>query len=97
MIWKTGMGEREALQSRLRNCLQTILEFESDLESLRTGGILLQGFSRLRELLAQLGNELTPTEGDVQRVERATAALLRELEQPLNMLRERQVPDEPIQ
>ena len=97
MIWKIGMGEREVLQIRLRNCLQTILEFESDLESLHKGEALLRDFSRLRELMVQLDNELMPTENDVRRVERATAALLHELEQPLNMLRERQAPDSPVQ
>jgi chromosome segregation ATPase len=83
------MDERVVLQSRLRNCLQTILEFESDLEFLREGETLQQDFSHLRGLLERLDDELAPTENEVRRVEKATAALLRELEQPLSMLRKR--------
>ena len=85
-----AMTEYNELQSRLKNCLQTILEFEADIEALPAGETLLKEFAHLKDFLARL-NQLAPVEEDVLRIERTTAVLLRELERPLSMLRERRV------
>ena len=90
------MDEYDELQSRLKNCLQTILEFEADIETLPTGEDLLKEFTHLKNFLARL-NQLAPMEEDVRRIERTTVILLRELERPLSMLHERRVVHRPLQ
>ncbi len=90
------MDEQDELQSRLKNCLQTILDFEADIEALRAGNALLKDFSHLKDFLARL-DQLAPEEDDVRRIERATAILLSELERPLGTLRERRTPRRDLQ
>ena len=90
------VNEYDELQNRLRNCLQTILEFEADIEALPTGEALLKEFAHLKNFLAQL-NQLAPIKEDVLRIERTTTIFLRELERPLSMLRERRSIREPLQ
>jgi hypothetical protein len=62
------------------------LDFEADIESLHAGYMLRKDISDLRKCLLQL-KCLTPIEEDVQRIERATVILLRELERPLREMR----------
>ena len=72
----------DVLQSRLANCLQTILDYEAELESFRLGEGLLQEFENLRNFMQQL-KCMDLREGDVSRIERVTMALLNELQRPL--------------
>lgn len=89
------MNEHE-LSSRLKNCLQTILEYEAELETLRVGSSLLQDFAQLKNFLARL-ETVTPGEADVERIERATAVLLKELEGPLGSSRQCRIPARQLQ
>ncbi len=82
------MGEHEALQSRLRNCLQTILELEPDLDGLELGHDLMKEFDTLKSFMEKL-NVVELQEDDVRRIEIATANFLEELKGPLASLRER--------
>ena len=90
------VNEYDELQNRLKNCLQTILEFEADIEALPTGEALLKEFAHLKDFLARL-DQLEPIKEDVLRIERTTTIFLRELERPLSMLRERRAIREPLQ
>jgi len=79
------MQEYDELHSRLKNCLQTILELEPDLEGLDLGHDLIQEFSMLKSFMEKLeGVELE--EEDVRRIEKATANFLEELKRPLSLL-----------
>lgn len=82
------MHEHEALQSRLRNCLQTILELEPALEGLELGHDLMKEFDMLKTFMEQL-DEVELQEDDVRRIETATANFLEELKGPLSNLSER--------
>ncbi len=66
------------LQSRLRNCLQTILELEPDLELLRMSRVLSDEFAVLKDICERLGC-ISFHENDVERIEKATAHFLSEL------------------
>ncbi|SDB20945.1 hypothetical protein SAMN05660653_01001 [Desulfonatronum thiosulfatophilum] len=63
------------------NCLQTILEMESELRSLREAGSLVGELNSLRSLMNELKLEqVRLDEADIQRIELATTVFLHELE-----------------
>ena len=70
------------LAQRLSNCLETILELEPKLRRLEMGRVLLNEFNLLKDFLLKV-ETFKLAEADVERIERATANFLRELEQPL--------------
>lgn len=68
-------------KARLLNCLQTILELESELRSIREARSVLGELTALRSIMRSLDlGEMVIDEDDVQRVEVATKAFLHELE-----------------
>jgi hypothetical protein len=68
-------------KARLINCLQTILELESQLRSLRDADSLLGELSALRSFVQDLRIEQTDIhETDIQHIELATKVFLQELE-----------------
>jgi len=71
----------EGLQSRLRNCLQTIIELEPTLMKLDLGEPLLREFRLLRSFITRL-DQLEIAEADVLRIEAATNRFLDELKTP---------------
>lgn len=73
---------------RITNCLQTILDLESQLENLEHGNSLLDEFAVLKSFLEKI-DRVELSEADVERVEAATANFLRELEAPLARGRKR--------
>ena len=73
------MSNAPRLYLRLRSCLQTILELEPELETLRPAETLLSEFSVLKDIYNRL-ETLMIQEEDVQRIEDATAHFLKELE-----------------
>lgn len=75
------------LQLRLKNCLQTILELEPDLEQLELGHVLLKEYSLLKTFIGQL-EQITLFEEDVRRIEEATVNFLEELRVPLSSVKE---------
>ncbi len=83
------MTEENALnlQLRLKNCLQTILELEPDLEQLELGHVLLKEYSLLKTFIEQL-EQITLFEEDVRRIEEATVNFLEELRVPLSSVKE---------
>lgn len=70
------------LRMRLKNCLQTILELEPDINALHANVRFSEDMRTLRDYLARVGG-LDLTEEDVLRLERATARFLKELRFPL--------------
>ena len=70
------------LNSRLRNCLMTILELEGALENTHLGPALQNEFSVLKEVVQRLDN-VTVEENDVCRIEAATGRFLAELKESL--------------
>ncbi|ABB38870.1 hypothetical protein Dde_2073 [Oleidesulfovibrio alaskensis G20] len=83
------MQEHDELQSRLRNCLQTILELEPDLEDLEIGHDLMKELNMLKTFMKKL-DSVDLEEDDVLRIEKATANFLKELEGPLSLYRKQQ-------
>ena len=67
---------------RITNCLQTILELESQLEKLEHGNSLLDEFVVLKSFLEKI-DRVDLSESDVERIESATANFLKELQGPL--------------
>ncbi len=68
-------------KARLLNCLQTILDMESQLRSLREAGSVVGELSSLRSLMQDLKLEQVQLdEADIQRIELATMVFLQELE-----------------
>ncbi len=67
---------------RITNCLQTILELESQLEKLEHGNSLLDEFAVLKSFLEKI-DKVEISEADVERIEKATSNFLKELEGPL--------------
>jgi len=63
--------------------LQTILELESQLETLEHGNSLLDEFVVLKSFLEKI-DRVDLSEEDVERIEAATANFLRELQGPLS-------------
>ncbi|GAB6176539.1 hypothetical protein JCM16814_14300 [Desulfobaculum senezii] len=72
------------LQTRLMNCLETIIELEQDLERLELGHVLLDEFSQLKAFMKRI-DQVDVEEEDVRRIERATANFLEELRGPLGL------------
>lgn len=70
------------LNSRLRNCLVTILELESDLGQTHLGPALKSEFSVLKEVAQRL-EFIAIEENDVCRIEAATGRFLAELKETL--------------
>lgn len=68
---------------RITNCLQTILDLESQLEKLEHGNSLLDEFVVLKSFLEKI-DKVDLSESDVERIEAATANFLRELQGPLS-------------
>lgn len=77
-----GRNASPDLQSRIVNCLQTILEMETDLRRLELGHMLLKEFNVLRSFLSKI-DAVRIEEEDVVRIERATENFLEELRAPL--------------
>jgi hypothetical protein len=68
-------------KARLLNCLQTILDMDTQLRSLRTAGPLAAELTSLRAIIQNLNLDQIPLhETDVQRIESATSSFLQELE-----------------
>lgn len=70
------------LHMRLKNCLQTILELETDMSSLQMRSEFESELETLKEYLSRI-EQLSLAEDDVLRLERATANFLEELRIPL--------------
>lgn len=68
---------------RITNCLQTILDLESQLEKLEHGNSLLDEFAVLKSFLEKI-DKVELSETDVERIEKATSNFLKELKEPLN-------------
>lgn len=64
---------------RITNCLQTILDLEPQLENLELGEALLEEFNVLKSFLGKI-DAVDVAEEDVERIEKATANFLQELE-----------------
>jgi hypothetical protein len=73
---------------RITNCLQTILDLESQLEQLENGHSLLDEFAVLKSFLEKI-DEVELSESDVERIETATSNFLRELQEPLSRRKSR--------
>jgi deoxyhypusine synthase len=71
-----------SLNSRLRNCLVTLLELEEALERTHLGPALQDEFSLLKEVMQRLG-QVKVEEHDVCRIEAATGRFLAELKETL--------------
>jgi hypothetical protein len=68
-------------KARLMNCLQTILDLEAELRSIRQAESLLKELTSLRSIIRNLDfRSVRLEEDDVQRIEGATKAFLHELE-----------------
>lgn len=70
------------LQLRLKNCLQTILDLEPDLERMELGEMLMREFHLLKAFMERVA-DVRLHEADVDRIEQATACFLDELREPL--------------
>lgn len=81
------MGDTETLQIRLRNCLQTILDLESDLEEIDLDSSMEKEFRMLKSFIEKM-DEMHLVEEDVDRIEKATARFLDEVSGPLSVLDE---------
>lgn len=78
------------LTARVSNCLQTILDLESDLDRLQMGHVLIKEFKVLKSFLSKV-ERIDIQEQDVQRIESATENFLRELKSPLALLERERV------
>ena len=72
----------DSLNSRLRNCLVTILELEGTLEHTHLGPALQKEFTVLKGVMQRL-EAVTVEETDVDRIEIATSRFLAELKDTL--------------
>lgn len=68
---------------RITNCLQTILELESELSRLELAGALMDEFVYLKQFLERI-DRVELNEDDVERIEAATANFLAELRIPVS-------------
>ena len=84
------------LQSRLMNCLETIIELERHLERLELGHLLLSEFSQLRDFMDKI-DQVAVNEEDVRRIEAATSHFLEELKVPLGLLDDESDADKVLQ
>ena len=66
------------LHMRLRSCLQTILDLEPELKTIRSAEPLLMEFTVLKEIYGRLDTILL-YEDDVRRIEEATTTFFEEL------------------
>lgn len=66
------------LQTRLRSCLQTIIELEPTIAQTEIGPKMLVEFEVLKKFLENM-DKLSLTEADVERVENSTNIFLQEL------------------
>lgn len=73
------------LQLRLKNCLQTILELEPDLRALSVQEKFHEELKLIRNYLDRL-EDMSLSEEEVTRLERATETFLGELRLPLARL-----------
>jgi hypothetical protein len=73
------MPEDPRLQSRLRSCLQTILDLEQSLGQMDATRPILAEFVMLRDICGRI-ETLMIHEDDVRRIEDATANFLHELQ-----------------
>ncbi len=71
------------LHLRLKNCLQTILDIESDVERYPLYSALKSEMETLKKFLADI-QDLDLSEDDVKRLEDATTLFLNELYLPLS-------------
>lgn len=68
-------------KARLMNCLQTILDLESELRSIREAGSILGELTSLRSIMRDLDLKQVKLEEEaVLRIEDATMAFLHELQ-----------------
>ena len=72
----------DSLNSRLRNCLVTILELEGTLEHTHLGPALQKEFTVLKGVMQRL-EDVCVEEVDVDRIESATSRFLAELKDSL--------------
>ena len=72
------MDAELSLQSRLRNCLQTILELKAELGAVSFGMAFMEDLGMIDRFLQKI-DSVTLREADVERIEKATAVFLREL------------------
>lgn len=84
------------LNSRLRNCLVTILELEEALESTHLGPALQDEFSLLKNVVQRL-EDVEVREQDVCRIEAATGRFLAELKDTVGRAVVRNVPPRLLQ
>lgn len=70
------------LNSRLRNCLVTILELEGMLKHTHLGPVLQKEFFVLKQVMQRLGTVMVE-ENEVCRIEAATTHFLAELKETL--------------
>ena len=75
----------DSLHLRLRNCLQTILELEPELERLEMGAMLTTELDQLKTFIQRLDTGQLHEE-DVNRIEDATTSFLNELRMPMSLL-----------
>ena len=74
---------QEQRYSRLKNCLLTILELESDLERLQLPGTFRNDLALIKQHLKKI-EQIEFYEEDLQRLETATATFLDELRLPFS-------------
>jgi hypothetical protein len=72
----------QALQSRLLNCLETILELEGSLEGFDFDTVLGDEFEQLRSFMENI-DDVELDENDVLRIEKATVRFLEELRETI--------------
>lgn len=72
------MTDAPRLQSRLRSCLQAILDLEPELTTLNLAAPLLSEFAVLKDIYQRL-ETIFVQEDDVKRIEDATTHFLAEL------------------
>lgn len=73
----------DPLNSRLHNCLVTILELEEELEQTHLGPALQSEFTVLKEVVKRL-EKVRVEEQDVCRIEAATGRFLAELKETMD-------------
>ncbi|AAS96321.1 hypothetical protein [Nitratidesulfovibrio vulgaris] len=76
------------LHSRLKNCLQTILDLEPDIGRYDASRSLMREFTMLKAFMERLEDMLL-AEDDVRRIERATTHFLEELRGSMATMQQR--------
>lgn len=80
---KVRKPEDPILQSRLRNCLQTILDLRDDLDSSAYSSAFGHELNMIKQFLAR-AQDVPVTSTDVERIEQATEVFLAELQELLH-------------